>query len=89
MPTSRPRHAITETDDIASALRAAARRWPDSADNPSRLLHHLIIAGGEAIQSEHEQATTRRAPDIEASKGSLAGVYGSDYLSELRVDWPA
>jgi hypothetical protein len=31
MPTARPRHMITETDDITAALDAAARRWPESA----------------------------------------------------------
>lgn len=89
MPTTRRRHAITETDDIASALSAAARRWPGLADKPGRLLHRLIIVGGEAIQREGEQATSRRAGDIVATKGALAGVYGPDYLSELRADWPA
>jgi len=89
MPTTRRRHAVTETDDIASALSAAARRWPGLAGKPGRLLHRLIIVGGEAIQREDEQATTRRAADIEATKGALAGVYGPDYLSELRADWPA
>ena len=89
MPTNRRRYAITETDDIRSALGAAARRWPGLADKPGGLLHRLIIAGSQAIQREDEQATSRRAADIEATKGALAGVYGPDYLSELRADWPA
>jgi hypothetical protein len=88
VPTNRRRHAITETDDIKSALAAAAGRWPGLADKPGRLLHRLIIEGGLAIQREHEQATSRRAADIEATKGALAGVYGPDYLTELREDWP-
>jgi hypothetical protein len=89
MPTNRRRHAITETDDIRSALGAAAHRWPGLADKPGRLLHRLIIAGGQAIQREDGQAASRRAADIQATKGALAGVYGPDYLSELRADWPA
>jgi hypothetical protein len=89
MPTTRRRHAITETDDIKSALGAAARRWPDLADKPGRLLYRLIIAGSLAIRREDERATSTRAADIEATKGVLAGVYGPDYLSELRADWPA
>ena len=89
MPTNRRRHAITETDDIRSALGAAARHWPGLADKPGQLLHWQIIAGSQAIQQEDEQATSRRAADIEATRGALAGVYGPDYLSELRADWPA
>jgi hypothetical protein len=27
VPTTRPRHLVTETDDLASALDAAAQRW--------------------------------------------------------------
>ncbi|MGH3958661.1 hypothetical protein [Mycobacterium sp.] len=88
MPTSRRRHAITETDDIKSALAAAARRWPRLAGKPGRLLHRLIIEGGEAVQQEREQAGCKRAAAIEATKGVLAGVYGPDYLTALREDWP-
>jgi hypothetical protein len=89
MPTNRRRHAITETDDIESALAAAEQRWPGLAGKPGPLLHRLILEGSQAIQREHMQATTRRAADIEATKGALAGVYGPDYLAELRADWPA
>lgn len=89
MPTTRPRHAITETDDIKEALDAAARRWPGLAGKPGRLLRRLIVTGGQCIQREDEQATSRRAADIEATKGAVAGVYGPDYLRELRANWPA
>ncbi len=89
MPTTRRRHAITETDDIRSALATAARRWPELADKPGRLLHRLIIEGGQTIRHEHEQGAACRAADIEATKGALAGVYGPDYLTRLRDDWPA
>ena len=56
---------------------------------PGPLLRRLILAGSQAIEREHLHASTRRAADIEATKGALAGVYGPDYLAQLREDWPA
>jgi hypothetical protein len=88
VPTKRRRHAITETDDIKSALAAAQRRWPDLVGKPSALLRRLIIEGGQALQHEDNRASDRRMKDIEATRGALAGVYGPNYLSELRGDWP-
>ncbi len=36
VPTTRPRHVVTETDDLADALDAAARLWPElSRSGPS------------------------------------------------------
>lgn len=70
-------------------MLAAARRWPTLSGKPAHLLHRLIIAGGQAIQREVDQASCRRAADIEATQGVLAGVYGPNYLNELRADWPA
>jgi hypothetical protein len=89
VPTTRRRHAITETEDIKSALAAAQQRWPALAGKPGQLLVRLILAGSQAIQHEDMQARIRRAADIEATKGVLAGVYGRDYLTRLREDWPA
>ena len=89
MPTNRRRHAITETDDIKTALATAEQCWPDLAGEPGPLLRRLILAGSQAIEREHLHASTRRAAGIEATKGALAGVYGPDYLAQLREDWPA
>ncbi len=37
----RPRHPVTETDDIAEILDEAARKWPDV---PRAKLIHLVLA---------------------------------------------
>lgn len=44
-PTVRPRHPITETDEITQALEAARRAWPELAEKPTALLRQLILAG--------------------------------------------
>ncbi len=51
MPTTHPRHAITETDDISNALEIARRTWPDLADKPGALLRQLIIVGRNTLRT--------------------------------------
>lgn len=88
MPTKRKRHVITETDKIAAALGAAERRWPDE---PSRtaLLVRLIEEGRLAMEGRRERDLTQRREAVIRTSGVLTGVFGEDYLTALRKDWPA
>ena len=88
MPTSRPRHTLTETDELARALNAAAARWPDEKEAPTRLLLRLVETGHRAIEEEDEARAERRREAIERTAGALTGVYPPGYLEELRKDWP-
>lgn len=85
MPTARPRHPITETDDIARALETARRVWPELSDKPAVLLRLLILAGQQSV----EDRAAQRRHAIQATAGSLAGSFDPDYLHDLREDWPA
>lgn len=86
MPTTRPRHMITETDDLAAALDAAAAAWPD-VSRP-QLLVKLAIAAAEPLAAEARRARRLAAIDrIEA--GEFDGLYAPDYMEKLREDWPA
>ena len=89
MPTTRPRHTLTETDELSAALADAARRWPEDADSKPRLLLRLVEAGQHAIDEEREQALQRRRAAVERTHGQFRGVYGADYLQQLRDEWPA
>lgn len=82
MPTTKPRHTLTETDDIAAALADAAQRWP--GESPSELLRHLVAEGRAAL---HESIEAERTAVRETS-GSLTGVYRRDEIENLRADWP-
>jgi hypothetical protein len=88
VPTARPRHSITETDDVAHALRDAARQWPDDRERPAKLLLDLIGEGHRAIAPHAERAGADRRAAIESTGGALTGSYPAGYLKRLRGDWP-
>ncbi|HZV74670.1 MAG TPA: hypothetical protein VFF79_13220 [Conexibacter sp.] len=87
MPTARPRHSITETDDVARALEAAAQRWPDDRERPGKLLLDLVREGHRAIATNAERASADRRAAIAHTDGALTGTYPADYLEQLRGDW--
>ncbi|MGH2853187.1 MAG: hypothetical protein ACRDLF_03220 [Solirubrobacteraceae bacterium] len=88
MPTERHRHTITETDDVARALRDAARQWPEDRERPAKLLVDLVQEGHRAITLHAERAVGERRAAIERTGGALTGTYPADYLEQLRGDWP-
>jgi hypothetical protein len=80
---------ITETDEVARALRDAARQWPEDRDRPAKLLLDLVREGHRAIAADLDRATADRRAAIERTAGALTGTYSPGYLEELRGDWPA
>lgn len=88
MPTNRPRHTLTETEELTAALELAAQRWPKDAGRPSRLLLRLVKAGERAIAPEQRRARERRRRAIERHHGQFTGIYPSEYLEKLRGEWP-
>ena len=88
MPTTRPRHVITETDDVARALDDAARRWPAERGNRRKLLLRLMEEGHRAIGDRDERGAAARRAAAARTSGVLTGSYGDDYLKDLRADWP-
>lgn len=85
MPTTRPRHQITETPAVAHALDLAARRWP--GEPRSKLLVRLIRAGSHTLEETQGEAVRRRQEAVTASSGKYADTFSDDYLAKLRQDW--
>jgi hypothetical protein len=88
MPTTRPRLTITETDELADALDAAAARWPE-VHSRRELLLRLVEQGREVLDRERGEATARRRSGVRRTSGALTGAYEPGYLEHLRDDWPA
>ena len=88
VPTTRRRHLITETDEVVQALDDAAKRWPEDSHSRSKLLRHLLEEGHRAVVGQHEERTARRREAVVRTSGALSGVYGADYLQQLREEWP-
>ena len=84
MPTARRRYQVTETEEVARALDAAAKRWP--GEPRSRLIVRAIVSGGEALAVDEE--TERRRAAIARIAGRYGDEYPPGYLEELRKDWP-
>lgn len=85
MPTTRPRHQITETPEVMRALEVAARRWPD--EPRSKLLLRLVQAGSTALNDKRTEAVDNRRKAIDATSGKYKDAFPEDYLAELRRDW--
>lgn len=88
MPTTRPRLTITETDDVAAALDAAAARWPE-VHSRRELLLRLVEQGRDVIDSDRNGEAARRREAIRRTSGALTGAYEPGHLERLRDDWPA
>ncbi len=86
MPTVRPRHFVTETDELADALDAAAQRWPGLSR--SRLISRLALEGDRSARSAQQVRRERRLVALRLHSGTATGAYGPDYLSRLRGEWP-
>lgn len=86
MPTTRPRHFVTETDDLAVALDEAAQRWPDLSR--AQLVVRLALEGHRAALTERSRRRETRLAALHAHSGVLTGAYSSGYLEGLRAEWP-
>jgi hypothetical protein len=78
---------VTETDELAAALDAAAVRHPGLGR--AQLLTRLALEGHAGAQRIQENRRRRRLDALRAHSGSMTGAYGPGYLDRLREEWPA
>ena len=85
MPTNRHRYTITETDEVARALRLAAERWPEQRGQGGQLLHRVLEDWARNTTTKREQ---HRAAILATSGAAFRGEFEAGYRDELRADWP-
>ncbi len=89
VPTTRRRHMITESEQVAQALEDAAQRWPGDRGNRSKLLLRLLEEGHRAVLDQRAHGVACQRDAVARTSGSLTGAFGRNYLAALREDWPA
>jgi len=89
MPTTRPRHMITESDRLARALEDAGLLWPEFHGDRGVLLRRILDVGMEAVEAEMREREGTRLDAINTVAGSMAGVWPAEWRDELRREWPA
>jgi hypothetical protein len=78
---------VTETDELAAALDAAAVRYPGLSR--AQLLTSLALEGQRLAQRVQQDRRRQRLDALREHSGALTGAYGEDYLERLRQEWPA
>lgn len=86
VPTTRPRHQVTETDELAAALDEAAVRWPELSRG--QLITRLALEGQRATATRQRERRDTRLQAVRSHSGALTGVYTAQDLEALREDWP-
>ena len=81
VPTTRPRHVVTETDAMAAAIDRAQVLYPGKSR--AAIVRHLIDLGAEALHTD----TERRAELVAAHAGRFPDLYRPDELAQLRAEW--
>lgn len=79
---------ITETEDLAALIDAAAQHWPTAAQDRKQLLRLLIETGSAAIRGEDEERQREHRESVRRHAGMFSGIYDADELARLRQDWP-
>lgn len=88
MPTKRPRHFVTESDELVVALDQAARRWPGLSRG--QLLARLALEGHRLLEGEAAQMIRRRRAAAARAGTILSGTGARAELERMREEeWPA
>lgn len=88
MPTTRPRHTLTETPELARALDEAALLWPELRDDRAALVRKLVEIGWRTVGQAVEERRAARRAGVDRVAGSLTGVYPRGAALALKQEWP-
>jgi len=83
MPTTRARHTLTETDEVAHALNDAALVWPELNGDRTALLRKLVEAGRASLNVNGGVRAL-----VRGAAGVATGTYPRNARAELVAEWP-
>lgn len=76
---------VTETPELAGALRTARRRWPGEK-RTSRLIEKLAVEGAQRLDVERETPDQRKARIREIAARNDTR-FPDNYLQTVREGW--
>ncbi|MDR1189516.1 MAG: hypothetical protein LBK95_19040 [Bifidobacteriaceae bacterium] len=88
MPTSLPRHAITETRQIAAAIDLGASNWP-GARGRADVARLLLLEGAESLRRRRYAERASREAALTRWAGAMPGVFPPGAVATLHEEWPA
>lgn len=86
MTTTRRRHFVTETDQLAAALHDAACQWPGLIR--AQLVVRLALEGQRTCGRDRDGRRRLKLAAVRKHSGILTGAYTPHYLRNLREEWP-
>ena len=87
MPTTRPRHMVTETEEIARVLDRAAARWPGLTRG--QLLTMLLLEAGESQERRLDAERERLRSLLDTPDPDLVGIGSGEEIGRIRdEEWP-
>lgn len=86
MPTALTRFQVTETSEVARALRVAEEAWPELPR--SERVKLLLVSGAERLQNQQTTQTARQVAAVHESAGMFSDLYEEHHRENLRDEWP-
>ena len=88
MPTTRPRHMITETEHLKKTLDAAATLWPELSQERAELLRKVLETGESAIREQAKAKSKLRKQAIENLIQDSKNIWPSNWNEARKAEWP-
>ena len=89
MPTARHRHMITETDELAIALDAAATLWPHAKGERAELLRLIINQGAQVVEQDVQTMRNERLAAVTQLAETFGDIWPNEWAKERTQEWPA
>jgi len=87
MPTTRTRHMITESDELAESLDKAILIWPECRTR-TELLRKILDEGSKAIELKAAALSTQRQDALKRLIDAGTGMWPEDFDEQRKSEWP-